>query len=277
MAALQKHVKKKNHANHSNASKENSNRIQLTKISSPNDKSLIHPVFILPNNMLNPQLIILPNIRNSFVNNNIGYVSTQETGSQTNDQANQSCGIQFDASIDLVENIDCYKSKCEDAENQIKDKNYEINPSNNDYDYLDAATSTSPFIDFELFFNNSSTQTQPSYFTNTCSIQTSNLEDESNYFCSDFENVPDYIYCNNDNDNNRLLNKTCQTNRCDTPVNHTESSYASITRTEGDYFYEYAIQSLNNTQSIQTQTNYQDITLLINSNVVQTQTDFVVN
>lgn len=276
MAALQKHVKKKNHTQYPKACKDNSNKIQLSKISSTNDKSLIHPVFILPNNMLSTQLILLPNIDNRSVGNT-QYVSTQETGSQTNDQANQSCGIQFDASIDLMQNINSYSSKCEDTKNQIKDKNCEINPSNNDYDYLDAATSTSPFIDFELFFNNSSTQTQPSYFTNTCSIQTSDFQNQTDYFCSDLENVPDYIYCNNEN--NRFLNKTCQTNRCDTPVSHIESAYVSETRTEEDYFYNYPIQTFKspNTQSTQTETNYQDLTLLPNSNVVQTQTDFCFN
>ncbi|RMZ99330.1 hypothetical protein BpHYR1_019340, partial [Brachionus plicatilis] len=206
---------KKNHAQNDKISIDNSNKIQVTKNPSTYGKSPIQPVFILPNNVLNTQLILLPNNDGRFLTTS-EYISTQETGSQTIDQVNQSCGIQFDASIDLLQNIEDFESKINDENEEIKDKNGELNQSNNDYDYLDAATSTSPFIDFELFFNNSSTQTQPGYFTNTCSIQTNNLEEnQSVYFCSDFENVPDYLYCNNEN--SRFLNKTCQTNRCDTP------------------------------------------------------------
>lgn len=267
MAALHKHIKKKNHIQTDKISIDKKNKIQISKNHSVKSKACVQPVFVLPNNLLNTQLILIPNNQGTSLSCS-EFVRTQETGSQTIDQCNQSCGIQFNASIDLIQNID-------EAKDLIKDRNSELNPNNNDYDCLDAATSTSPFIDFELFFNNSSTQTQPGYFTNTCSIQTSNLEEsQTGYFYPDLENVPDYIYCGSEN--SRLLNKTCQTNRCETPINHIDSAYTSVTQTEDDYFYDYQIQSFtnSNTQSIQTQTNCQDLTLVPNSNVVQTQTDF---
>ncbi|CAF1063295.1 unnamed protein product [Brachionus calyciflorus] len=293
LAALHKHVKNKNHVQESinkNFVKNDINsKIPITKTKNFNKILPVQPVFILPSNLVNTPVILLPcnNDLNQNTNRssacqtyNETMMSTQDVGSQTNYNLNQSFGIQFDSSVDIMHEINnCPEQGFKEAQRNSNQQNRNFN----DYDCLDAATSTSPFLDLgELLLSNTSTQTQQSYFTNSCSIQTNEIvNDNSGYFCTDLGNLNDYFdYGQDGQDNGRCIDKTCQTNRCITPSNTIVSAFASSQTDDISFYNNYTSQQQANmnTQSIQTQTHdmNRDMSIITsNGNVVQTQTDLL--
>lgn len=259
------------------------------------------PVFILPNNSIillpfnNSQHQTNPDSFNGSLKslgcqtNSDLFNRTQETGSQTclrnfnvieqdtSTQTFQNLSNHFESSLELLDTLpeEAYPpiTTQETQTNKVcvntisTSTNMELN-NNSDYDCLDAATSTSPFLDLNAIFSNTSTQTTQSFCANN-TYDDNILNSDQSYFCSDLNNFSqDFFY------QNKTIDKTSQTNRCITPAPSNVCSYACQT----DDLYIYSDFSPQNNQnnfsqsthnSIQTQTYYKDI-----YHVVETQTEW---
>lgn len=292
LSALHKHEKIKNHTSPSINPITNKIPIAKNSFQKPSNQ-----IFILPNNSLNSYVLLPINLssnecaQRSFACQTSSEFSslenrTQETACQTQagiDQLEQfeSLSPQFNPSLELLDDFG-YQINKACMQSTSTSTCIEQNSGNNDYDCLDAATSTSPFIDFEMFLNNTSTQTQQSFFVSNYdnsqilngfksqSIQTHEeslnpIESESENYFSEVEirNMQEYY-------------AGPKTNRCITPSSSNICTFAA-SQTDDLYFY--------NTNSIQTQTydynNSKDDDLINSSNsnnnnynVVETQTEW---